>query len=137
MKLTILICSILAAFCIAATAKQSSTKLNEAKATQAQADSPGPMHQQLARRAGTYITVNRFRLKPDGQAIETKGTAKLTGALGGRFLVEENTGMQLGQPIEGRRMYGYNNATRQFEACWTYSASTAILTLAGASSGQG
>jgi hypothetical protein len=57
--------------------------------------------------------------------------------LHGRFLLEENTGTQFGQPYKGVRLVGYNNATKQYEASWTYSLSTAIMTMTGTGKDEG
>jgi hypothetical protein len=87
--------------------------------------------------AGEYTTVAKFRMKPGDEAMESKGTAKLASVLGGRFLQEENTGMQLNQPISGMRLYGFNAGSGQYEGMWVYTASTGIMTLTGSSSDGG
>ena len=99
--------------------------------------SPGPAHQQLIKRIGNYKTSTKFAMQAGGPATESSGTAKITAALGGRFLLEENSGTFMGEASAGLRLMGYNNATNQYEACWTYTMSTAILTLAGTSSDNG
>jgi hypothetical protein len=107
------------------------------KAQAPDADQPGPEHRQLARLAGEYTTVSKFRLKSDDAPMESKGTAKLTSVLDGRFLLEENTGTQFGQLYKGVRLVGYNNATKQYEASWSYSLSTAIMTMTGTGKDEG
>jgi hypothetical protein len=102
-----------------------------------EADKPGLEHRQLARLAGEYTTVSKFRLKPDDAPMESKGTARLTSVLDGRFLLEENTGTQFGQPYKGLRLVGYNNATKQYEASWTYSLSNGMMTLTGTGKDEG
>ena len=97
---------------------------------------PGPAHRQLAARAGEYTTVTKF-WKPDDAPQESKGTAKIASAVDGRFIIEENSGMFFGQPIKGVRITGYNNATKEYEGCWTYSMSTSIMTLTGTSKDEG
>jgi len=86
---------------------------------------------------GTYKTATKFTMAPGGPPTESAGTAKITGALGGRFLMEESTGTLMGESMTSLRLMGYNNATKQYEACWTYTMSTAILTLTGTSSDNG
>ena len=93
-------------------------------------------HDKLARRAGEYVTVSKFTT-PDGKAMESKGTAKLTLVLGGRFLQEENAGTLLGMPVNGLRLVGYNTEANQFEAVWTYTGSTAMMTLVGQTKDDG
>ena len=57
--------------------------------------------------------------------------------LGGRFLHEEDAGSFMGQPTEGARTYGYNNAAKQYEATWMYTHQTAIMTMTGTSKDEG
>jgi hypothetical protein len=98
---------------------------------------PGPIHKQLQKRAGEYVTVTSFSMSPGTPASESKGTAKLTSILDGRFLLEEDSGMFMGQPTKGTRIWGYDNATRQYEAAWMYTGSTGIMRLTGSSNDGG
>lgn len=43
----------------------------------------------------------------------------------------------MGQPLKGFRMLGYNNASKRYDGIWTYSMSTAIMSLNGTSSDGG
>jgi hypothetical protein len=101
------------------------------------ADEPGPIHKELARLAGEYTTVSKFRVKPGDEPMESKGTAKISTVLDGRFLLEENTGTLFGQPYKGLRLTGYNNGKKEYEASWTYSMSTAIMMTHGTSKDNG
>jgi hypothetical protein len=112
---------------------QEKTNKDEAPA----ADKLSPEHEALAGLAGDYRTVAKFWMKPGDEPLVSKGTAKITSVLGGRFLLEENTGTQFGKPIQGLRLVGYNSGTKQYQAAWTYSMSTAIMTLTGTSKGAG
>jgi hypothetical protein len=100
-------------------------------------DEPGAIHKRLAKLAGEYTTVTRFRPQPDADAQESKGKARITSVLGGRFLSEENSGTMLGQPFTGMRLIGYNNGTGKYEATWTYTGSTAQMRLVGTSKDDG
>ncbi len=102
-----------------------------------QAAMPGPAHKRLAKLAGEYTTASKFWMQPGAQPSESDGTAKLSTLLGGRFLAEENSGVLLGQPYSGMRLWGYDNATKQYEAVWTYTGSTQILVLTGTSPNEG
>jgi hypothetical protein len=101
------------------------------------AEKLGPEHKELARLAGEYSTVAKFYVKPDDKPMVSKGTAKITSVLDGRFLLEENTGTQFGKPFRGLRLIGYNSSTKHYEASWTYSKSNAIMTMTGTSKGKG
>ena len=92
---------------------------------------PGPVHRQLAKRAGEYTTVTKFAMQPGAAAVESTGTAKLTSILDGRFLLEEDAGIFMGQPTKGIRIWGYDNGSKQYESAWMYSGSTGIMRLTG------
>ncbi len=102
-----------------------------------EANLPGPSHQDLARLAGEYATLSKFRPQPSGAETQSAGAATLTSILDGRFLREENSGTKMGQSVKGMRLYGYNNATRQYETSRVYTGSTAILNMTGTSSDFG
>jgi hypothetical protein len=88
------------------------------------------VHERMAKRAGEYETVSKLTL-PDGKAMESKGTAKVTAVLGGRFLQEESEGSLLGMPVSGLKLVSYNADAGQFEAVWMYTGSTAMMTMTG------
>lgn len=91
---------------------------------------PTETHERMAKRAGEYETVSKLTL-PDGKVMESKGTAKVTAMLGGRFLQEESTGTVLGMPVSGLKIVGYNADAGRFEAVWMYTGSTAMMSMAG------
>ena len=94
---------------------------------------PGPEQTFLAKRAGEYTRVIKFV----GQDGEWTGTSKISVILGGRFVLEENQDTVMGRPVEGTRIWGYNNSTKQYEAAWMYTMSTAITRLTGTSADGG
>src|SRR5215470_9261803 len=114
----------------------SGVRITEASPT-ADAATPGPVHAQLAKRAGEYTTVTKFSMQPGGPANESTGTARLTVILDGRFLMEEDAGMFMGQPTKGIRIWGYDNGAKQYESSWMYTGSTGIMRLTGNSSDGG
>jgi hypothetical protein len=101
------------------------------------ANEPGPAQKALAALAGDYSTVIKFRGSPSAQPVQTTGSAKLASILEGRFITEENSGTQFGEPFAGFRLTGYNNAIKQYETSWTYTGSTAILNMTGESNDNG
>jgi hypothetical protein len=117
----------------AAALAQEKTNKHEAPA----ADKLSREHEQLARLAGDYTTFSKFWIKPGDEPRVSKGTAKITSVLGGRFLLEENTGTQFGQPFQGLRLSGYNSGTKQYQASWVWSRTSAIMTMTGTSKGDG
>ena len=90
---------------------------------------PGPIHRELAKRAGEYTTHSKFTFKPGAPAQESQGSATLKSILGGRFLQEDNTGKLVGMPVGSMHLYGYNNATKKYESIWMYTGSTGIMTI--------
>ncbi len=102
-----------------------------------QAATPGPAHQQLARRTGEYSTATKFWVQPGAAPLESAGTAKLSMILGGRFLSEEDSGTFAGHPTSGMRLYGYNNGPKKYESVWVWTSATGILTLSGSSTDEG
>jgi hypothetical protein len=99
--------------------------------------SPGAEQVSLAKLAGDYDRVVKF-LGPGAAGMPSfKGTAKFSVVLGGRFLMEESTDTVMGRRVDALRIYGYNNATRQFEMARMYTMSTAITMMTGTSSDGG
>ena len=103
----------------------------------AEAATPGPVHTKLMKLAGEYSVTMKFFSDPRAEPIESSGTATLKPILGGRFLEEENSGDSFGQPYSGERIYGYNKGSKQYEAIWIYTGSTAFLVLNGTSDDDG
>jgi Protein of unknown function (DUF1579) len=102
-------------------------------AAQASPSSPGAPQEFLAKRAGEYTRSIKFT----GQSNEWAGTSEITVLLGGRFIMEHNRDTVMGRPVEGMRIYGYNNVTKQYEAVTMYTMSTAITKLSGTSNDGG
>jgi len=97
---------------------------------QHQAAAKTGVHRTLASLAGDYEVSTSFT-PPGGEAMQSKGTAKLTAVLDGRFLLEENEGEMMGTKIKGMRIYGWNAEAKQFEGVWMYTESNAIMRLTG------
>lgn len=102
-----------------------------------EAATPGPVHAQLMKLAGEYTVTMNFFSDPRAEPVASAGTATLKPILGGRFLEEENSGDSFGQPYSGERIYGYNKGSKQYEAIWIYTGSTAFLVLNGTSDDDG
>jgi hypothetical protein len=98
---------------------------------------PGAQHGRLAKLVGDYITVTKFFPAPGAPPMESGGEARLSMSLDGRFLIEEDTGTFAGQPSKSFKMVGYNNASKRYEGIWTYTMSTAMMTLNGTSADKG
>ena len=97
------------------------------------AATPGPEHAQLQRMAGTWTVQAKCWMKPELPAEEWTGTATCTPLLGGRFLVEDFTGVMSMGPFHGHGMLGYNNATKEWEHIWLDDMSTGMIVSRGES----
>ena len=100
-------------------------------------NAPGVEQASLAKLAGEYDRVVKFAGQTGAMAAPSAGTSKLSVILGGRFVLEESKDVVFGQPVEGLRIYGYNNATGQYEMARMYTMSTGITMMKGTSSDGG
>jgi hypothetical protein len=98
---------------------------------------PGAPQASLARLAGEYDRIIKFVGQTGAAAAPSSGTAKITVVLGGRFILEESSDTVFGRPVEGLRLYGYNNITKQYEMARMYTMSTGITMMKGTSSDGG
>jgi len=104
---------------------------------QMQSATPGPAHKQLAKRASEYTTATKFTAQPGATPVDSTGTAKISVILDGRFLLEEDAGIFMGQETKGTRLWGYDNATKQYVSIWAYTGSTGLMNLTGTSKDDG
>lgn len=96
----------------------------------------GAEHKQLAKYVGDW-TYGSTMTMAGAPPMESTGTAKITTVLGGRFLLEENKGEMMGQPVESRHYTGYNTDTKKYEANWTWTMNTSMMNMTGTSSDGG
>jgi hypothetical protein len=104
-----------------------------APAAQDEGHEPPPktgVHRTFAALAGDYDVAIKFT-PPEGEAMTSKGTARLTSILDGRFLLEEHEGEMMGEKIKGMRLYGWNAEAKVFEGTWVYTQSNAMMRLSG------
>lgn len=103
----------------------------------AAAGSSDAEHASLAKLAGEYDRVIKFVGQTGANAAPSPGTSKFSVVLGGRFILEESHDTVFGRPVEGLRIYGYNDATKQYEMARMYTMSNGITLLKGVSSDGG
>jgi hypothetical protein len=115
----------------------SDQKQDAAPADKPSPSKPGAEQAFLAKRAGEYTRAIKFVGQSGADATPSTGTSKISVVLDGRFIQEENSDTVFGRPVLGLRLWGYNNVTKQYEAIWTYTMSTAILMLTGTSNDGG
>lgn len=94
-------------------------------------------HTSLAKLAGEWSRVIKFVGQTGAMAQPSSGTCTFSVELGGRFIVEKSHDVVFGRPVEGLRIYGYNDTTKQYEMARMYTMSNAITLMKGASSDGG
>lgn len=95
-----------------------------------EAATPGPHHKALETRAGDWKVSSRMWI-PGQEAMESSGTSKMKSVLGGRFLEEVVQAPMMGQPWEGRGVFGYNNVSKKHIATWYDTFGTMIMSFEG------
>ncbi|MBA3686320.1 MAG: DUF1579 domain-containing protein [Planctomycetes bacterium] len=98
---------------------------------------PGPEHQMLAKRAGTWDVACKMWMMPDAPAQESKGTAKTTVILDGRYIQDDFTGEFMGQPFKGMGLTGYDRQEKKYYSTWVDSMSTSMMQMTGTSEDNG
>jgi hypothetical protein len=94
-------------------------------------------HVMLAKLAGEYDRVIKFVGQTGAMAQPSSGTCTFSVELGGRFIVEKSHDVVFGRPVDGLRIYGYNDATKEYEMARMYTMSNAITLMKGTSSDDG
>ncbi len=94
-----------------------------------QAGTPGKEHEELMKSAGDWSVKSKYRMSPDQPWTEGTATAKMSKALGGRFVVQKysgkmNFGPGMEMTLDGLQILGFNNLTKEYEAYWFDSMST-------------
>lgn len=88
------------------------------------AGTPGPQHEALARRVGSWKVEGQMWMEPGAPAMPMTATAEVESILGGRYIVEEFRSDFMGMPFEGRLMQGYDNLTGRYWSVWVDNMST-------------
>jgi hypothetical protein len=97
---------------------------------------PGEAHGKFAKLAGEWTTKSKLAMA-GAPSEETDGESKFVVVLGGRFLHEEHQGTMMGEPFQSAKLLGYNNGSKKYEAVWTYTMGTGMMTMTGASDDGG
>jgi hypothetical protein len=102
------------------------------------ANLPKSEHAELfGRMLGDWTTTLSWRIAPDAQPEVSTGRASNTSNLQ-RFVRQEFDGEMLpGMKFQGSALFGFNNATKQYENVWIDNTTTAITTNVGAKQADG
>lgn len=98
-------------------AQQENTQTEEMKAWNDYM-TPGPMHEMMAKFAGSWKTVHKYWMDPAGEPMTTEGTSNTDMILGGRYQMSKFNGSLMGMPMEGVWMMGFDNVSQEFTAIW-------------------
>lgn len=92
---------------------------------------PGDPQSHLAATVGEWDMVIRVWTSPEGEPVETRGTASARWILGDHFVETRLEGEVLDSPFEGLRIEGYDGAAEQFVSTWRDSRGTYTLVFRG------
>ncbi|MGE0267028.1 MAG: DUF1579 domain-containing protein [Candidatus Omnitrophota bacterium] len=84
-------------------------------------------HDVLKALTGTWNTHVQYWMDPAGEPMESDGTSEGTLIMGGRFLEQRFSGDMMGQPFEGRGIYGYDNLRKEYTGIWFDNFATGIM----------
>jgi hypothetical protein len=101
------------------------------------AGNPGPQHEALASRAGSWKVEGTVWMEPGADPMPMPATAEVQVLFDGRYIVEEFKSDFMGMPFEGRLMQGYDNLTQQYWSLWTDNMSTAYWVSHGTETSPG
>ncbi len=93
---------------------------------------PGKYHKWLEKMIGEWDTTSTIWMGgPGSPPTKSKGTAKYTWAVPGKWLRVETESTMMGMQIKGFGVSGYDNFKKKFVGSWFDSLSTALLTFEG------
>lgn len=95
------------------------------------AGTPGAAHKALEPLVGEWNAEVKMWMDPAAPPSVTKGTAKSTWVLGGRFVQQEFNGEFMGKPFRGIGLTGYDNTKQTYNNVWVDDISTAMFTSEG------
>ncbi|HEY6435953.1 MAG TPA: DUF1579 domain-containing protein [Ignavibacteriaceae bacterium] len=92
---------------------------------------PGPMHEMLASRVGTWKAEVKMWMDPSQPPTTSEATTVCEAMLGGRYFKSTHTGMMMGMPFEGFEISGYDNVKKEFFNVWMDNMGTGIMVSTG------
>lgn len=92
---------------------------------------PGAAHELLNKLVGTWKAEVKFWMDPAGEPEVSEGVSINNSIFGGRFVEQVYTGTAMGQPFEGRGLYGFDNITKEYIAIWLDNMGTGIMESTG------
>lgn len=89
----------------------------------------GTQHEDFLKRVGTWKVTMKFN-EMFGGSTDTS-VVKIKTALDGKFLVEEGSGTQMGQPVKTMSILGYDTLTKEYSIVNLNSAYTSMYPMTG------
>ena len=99
-------------------AAKSDPKAEEMMKKMEAAGTPGAAHKALDALVGDWNTEVKLWMDPAAPPTVTKGTAKSTWAMQGRFVQQEFNGEFMGKPFRGLSFTGYDNTKGKYDSVW-------------------
>jgi hypothetical protein len=101
------------------------------------AGTPGAEHKALEPLVGDWNVEVKLWMAPEAPPEITKGSAKSSWAMNGRFVQEEFKGEFMGKPFRGLSFMGYDNTKKKYNSVWMDDMHTAMFTSEGEGSADG
>jgi hypothetical protein len=115
-----------------ATAEESAADSEQTEAERlASLTEPGEHHEHLDRLAGDWDLTIRIWTSPDGEPVESAGTAEARWILDRRFLWTIYRAELFGQPFEAWSIEGYDNQAKEYLGTWRDTQGTYTLIYRG------
>jgi len=112
-------------------AAKSDPKAEEMMKKMETAGTPGSAHKGLDALVGDWNMEVKLWMDPAAPPTVTKGTAKSTWAMKGRFVQQEFNGEFMGKPFRGLSFTGYDNTKGKYDSVWIDDMHTAMYTFEG------
>lgn len=125
---TVLACALLATAPPALAQSESDKAMLD---TMVKAAAPGAEHKGLEAMAGSWAVVTKSWTGP-GEPLVSKGSARHTMVLGGRYLRQDFEGEFFGQHFEGSGLLGYDKGRKAYVMTWADTMSTDVIRMTGA-----
>ena len=129
-KITLITCTLIAAFALASE-KKPDAKMEEMMQKVIAAGTPGAPHKNLEPFVGEWNAEVKMFMDSSAPPSTSKGSAKSTWAMGGRFVEQEFKGEFMGKPFNGRSFTGFDNVRQKYNSFWIDDMSTGMFIAEG------
>ena len=107
--------------------KKADPKMEEMMKKVQEAGTPGAAHKALEPFVGDWNAEVKMFMDPSAPPSVSKGTAKATWAMDGRFVQQEFNGEFMGKPFHGLAFTGYDNIRKKYSSSWIDDMSTGMF----------